>query len=163
MNYQIEKKETFKMFGVSTEISTVDRQNYDHIPKLWRESTVNGTIDRLQKASRQDANKDRLNAVLYNFGEDTYSYLIGYHMPENGVPEDYDTIAVPALTWTVFSTGGCTEANGIKAIQSLWDHIFAEWFPTSGYEHADGPELEMYFRLSNNNYNHEIGIPVVKK
>ena len=83
-------------------------------------------------------------------------------MPDSGTPDGYSKLSIPALTWAVFSTGECTEADGTEKIQNIWKRVFPEWFPTSGYEHADGPELEMYFALGNGKYNQEVWIPIVK-
>ncbi|MEN6312844.1 MAG: GyrI-like domain-containing protein [Clostridiaceae bacterium] len=49
-----------------------------------------------------------------------------------------------------------------EKVQALWKRIFPEWFPTSGYEHADAPEFEMYYRAGDDKYIAEVWIPVVK-
>jgi len=161
MNYRIEEKEAFDMVGISKEISTIDGQNFIEIPNLWHESMANGDVDRLHEAVNLDK-EECLHAALYNFRDGVFSYMICYHMPDSGTPDGYSKLSVPALTWAVFSTGECTEADGTEEIQDIWKRIFPEWFPTSGYEHADGPELEMYFALGNGKYNQEVWIPIVK-
>ena len=47
---------------------------------------------------------------------------------------------VPAATWAIFSGAG----TGIS-IQELERRIATEWLPTSGYEFADAPDIELYF------------------
>ena len=43
--------------------------------------------------------------ALYDFEEDgTFSYMIGYDMPEGGTLAGYETLHLPALTWVVFSS-----------------------------------------------------------
>jgi AraC family transcriptional regulator len=50
------------------------------------------------------------------------------------------TIEVPSLTWAVFEEYG--EMLDQIAIHKTWKRIYAEWFPTSGYEQAMGPCME---------------------
>lgn len=49
------------------------------------------------------------------------------------------------------------------AMAEIWGRIFSEWFPTSGYEHAEAPEVEWYSKgdLSATDYKSEIWIPVL--
>lgn len=49
------------------------------------------------------------------------------------------------------------------AMAEIWGRIFSEWFPTSGYEHAEAPEVEWYWKgdLSATDYKSEIWIPVL--
>ncbi|MHA7767717.1 AraC family transcriptional regulator [Bacillus atrophaeus] len=52
------------------------------------------------------------------------------------------------------------------AVQQTWDRIFSEWFPSTGYEHAEAPELEVYPAsrdIHASDQRTEIWIPVVKK
>ncbi|MDB5084879.1 MAG: AraC family transcriptional regulator [Bacilli bacterium] len=37
-----------------------------------------------------------------------------------------------------------TKSSLPGAIQEVWGRIFQEWFPATGYQHAGGPELEVY-------------------
>lgn len=162
MNYRIEEKGSFEMFGVSTEINAVDNGQYMEVPMFWQKCIANGTVARIHEVGgiSEDTN---VHAALYNFREGIFSYMICYHMPKGGVPTGYDRLLVPPLTWAVFSSGECTEEDGTEKIQNIWKRIYPEWFPTSGYEHADGPELEMYFNQGNGTYIEEVWIPVVKK
>ncbi|MCG8500812.1 MAG: GyrI-like domain-containing protein [Firmicutes bacterium] len=44
-----------------------------------------------------------------------------------------------------------------------YQNIYDEWFPSSGYEHTDAPEFEMYYQIGKNQYMVEVWIPVIKK
>jgi AraC family transcriptional regulator len=52
-------------------------------------------------------------------------------------PKGYDILQVEASTWAVFNVVGIFP----DALQETWGKIFAEWFPTSGYELTGGPEM----------------------
>lgn len=44
---------------------------------------------------------------------------------------------VPASTWAVFEAVGPFP----DTLQSVWGRIYSEWFPSSHYEQAEGPEI----------------------
>ncbi len=162
MNYRIEDKAAFTMAGLSFEISAVDNRQYNDLPKLWEELYQNGTLDRVHRDFGIPEDQC-LHAGLYNFREGIFSYIIGVIADGIEIPDGYDLLKVPAFTWAIFPTGECTEENGTEMIHSVWKRIFPDWFPTSGYEHADGPEFEMYYSLGNGKYNQEVWIPVMKR
>jgi AraC family transcriptional regulator len=52
-----------------------------------------------------------------------------------------------------------------NAIQQLQTRILTEWLPTSGYEYADAPDIEVYTEgdTSAPDYAAQVWLPVVKK
>lgn len=160
MNYRIEEKEEFEVFGVSTEINNIGEQPYIEIPQFWEKCVEDGTIDRLRKDSGVSEEK-QVHATLYNRREGVFSYMICYYMPDKEIPSNYKRLVVPSCTWAIFTTGVCD--NGECDIQSIWKRIFSEWFPNSSYEVAKGPEFEMTYYRGNNKYEQEVWIPVIKK
>lgn len=163
MDYRIEQKEAFEMYGISKEISAVDNRQYIEIPAFWEKCINDGKLDAMHKDFKLDQD-ECFHAALYNCREGILSYMICYYPPENvSLPAEYTKLSVPAATWAVFSTAECTQEDGTEAIQNIWKRIFPEWFPNSGYEHADGPEFEMYYNKGNGKFIEEVWIPVVKK
>lgn len=160
MNYRIEQKESFTMFGVSTDINATDGKPYNEIPEFWNKCIPDGTVDRIRVTAGLGENA-QIHGALYNFREGVFSYMICYYVPEGGIPEEYEVLSVPELTWAVFTTGLYPDGKG--DVQSIWKRIWAEWFPTSNYEHAEGPEFEMTYYRGNDMYEMEVWIPVVKK
>lgn len=75
-------------------------------------------------------------------------------------PDGYDTLPVEASDWAVFTATGPFP----KAVQDTWARIYAEWFPSSGYELTGGPEILWYESpdLSKPDCKNEIWIPVRK-
>jgi len=110
----------------------------------------------------KDANGDPSGVlgVCTNFREEKLDYYIAASS-EDKVPEGMDELKIPASLWVVFKCVGAMP----KAIQEVWKRIFTEWFPSSGYEHAGGSELEWYSDgdSSLEDYVSEIWIPIVKK
>jgi AraC family transcriptional regulator len=60
--------------------------------------------------------------------------------------------------WAVFEVIGPIP----QAMQDMWKRIYTEWLPSSGFEHAAIPALEVYTNENPNNqdYYTEIWIPV---
>lgn len=75
-------------------------------------------------------------------------------------PGGYDVLPVEESDWAVFTAVGPFP----KAVQDTWARIYAEWFPSSGYEMTGGPELLWYESpdLSKPDCKNEIWIPVTK-
>ncbi|MCI8785112.1 MAG: AraC family transcriptional regulator [Eubacterium sp.] len=55
------------------------------------------------------------------------------------------------------------EASVNGTIQKLEQRIITEWLPTSGYEYANAPDLEVYLNPDPQNAQYEVWIPVTKK
>lgn len=163
MNYKIEEKQAFDMFGISTVINADEdflEQAFIEIPKFWARCVSDGTIDRIRAAAGLGEN-GQLHGVLYNSQGEKFSYMIGYFLPQSGLPEGFEQLQIPPQTYAIFSTG--LYPDGQSGIHDLWRRIWGEWFPSSNYEFANGPEFEMTYDRGNNMYEMEIWIPVVKK
>lgn len=159
MNYRIEQKESFEMFGVETEISTVDNQNFVSIPKFWETCRTDGTMTKIREAGGLDENEP-LHAAMYNCTDTSHSYLIGHFVPVDHSYKDFFNLAVPTSTWAVFSTDELSMAEVAEQAAIMWKRIFTEWFATSGYELANVPELELHFKKGDGKFLTEIWIPI---
>ena len=98
--------------------------------------------------------------ICANFKKESFDYYMAVTHTGNEIPAGMETLAIPKSTWAVFEAVGPMP----DAIQDIWKRIFSEWFPTSGYEHADGPELEVYEPgdMSKPNYKSYVWIPVIR-
>jgi len=161
MNYRIEQKEAFEMFGVNTDISTVDNQNYVSIPKFWEACRSDGTMERIRTAGNLDENTP-LHAAMYNCTDTSHAYMIGHLIPASGTPEDFFTLSVPASTWAIFPTEELSMAEAAGQAAVMWKRIFTEWFATSGFELANAPELELHYKKTDDKFVTEIWIPIEK-
>jgi len=159
MDYQIVEKPAFKAAGIVLETTLEDGYNLKDIPKFWAESNQNGSVARIS----QLLGVDEMYGVIYDMdlGQDTFKYMIGGRFNGEQVPEGLTVIDIPASRWAVFTAVGPLPGS----IQSLFGRIFQEWFPATGYEHADAPELEVYLPgdTRSADYRCEVWIPIVKK
>ncbi|RUS46048.1 AraC family transcriptional regulator [Cohnella sp. AR92] len=163
MNYRIEEKQAFEMFGVSSVINDAGvplEQPFVEIPAFWTKAVSDGTVDRIRAAAGLGEN-GQLHSVLYNHQGDKFAYMIGYFLPQGGLPEGFEKLQIPPQTYAIFSTG--IYPDGQSGIHELWRRIWGEWFPSSNYEFANGPEFEMTYDRGNGMYEMEVWIPIVKK
>lgn len=169
LNYRIEQRDAFRIFGVEKIIDTADDINFYEIPRFWDECRHNGTMDRLMSLEAKPAGNGlcRLNsAMCYRMtGETSFPYLIGIIDSDctAEIPEDLTVVDIYRSTWAIFSTGEHNEQELSDKLQAVWKRVFPEWFPVSGYDHASGPELELTYEISPGRYYSEIWIPVIKR
>ncbi|WP_105615317.1 AraC family transcriptional regulator [Vallitalea okinawensis] len=161
MNYRIEDKESYKVFGKSITIGLNDNP-YEVIPKLWNDLRVDGSYEELCEIAGFEPYKNTfLESTLYDFDDDTYKnkYMINTLLPpKTHVPKEFDVLTIPAAKWVVFSDSYERIEDTTEVIQKIWKRIFTEWFPTSDYEVAEGPQLEVYPKGSV-----EVWIPIIEK
>lgn len=156
MNYRIEKREAFQVFGVE-DIYSMDsftNANGLTIPEVWHKHMADGQYERLTQRVAEDWHSEggfnpELGMVLaydsYRFTSNTsFPYLIGCYKSSACNADDYTVVEVPAATWAVFSTLGDGRGSGTYDLHSLRHKIFAEWLPTSNYSILDGGNFEMY-------------------
>ncbi len=154
MNYRIETKEAFRIVGVSAPLRKELEQNFTVVPQMWQEAAGNGTIEKL--AGMVDAPPAGLLGVSACHDEEQWKYWIAVSSTKDcGEFEEY---TVPACTWAIFPGSG---AN--LSIQNLEQRIITEWLPTSGYEYANAPDIEVYLNADPQNAQYEVWIPVRKK
>lgn len=155
MNYRIEKKDAFRIVGVSAPLEKDIEKNFAVVPQMWQRVAVDGTVNRLVGMMNTDV-KGVLGVSACG-SEDEWKYYIAVasDMPAEEGMEEY---TVPAFTWAVFSGEGICP----QAIQELEQRIVTEWLPTSGYEYDNGPDVELYISPDPQNAKFEVWIPVVK-
>jgi len=159
MGYKIISKEQFKVEGVSKHISNQNDENFKVIPKFWNEVCEDGTYEVLDK------NRGSLGAlgICYNFDKELgeFDYVIAIERETVVCLENYKIVNIPKHSWAVFKSIGPMP----NPIQDVIHKIYAEWFPATKYEHAGGPELEVYLPgdMNSEDYKCEVWIPVIKK
>ncbi len=158
MDYRIVEKDEFKVVGKSIQVSTVDGENFKEIPEFWNECNQNGFCESLYPYA------DELGVLGicmdYEEDKDRMRYMIAVEEPESELDFKVESRIIPSNSWAVFEVTGPMP----DAIQKVWKRIYSEWFPSTGYEHAGGPELEVYLSGDPDaeDYKSEIWIPIKK-
>ena len=155
MNYRIEKKEAFRIVGLSAPMKSNTEENFSVVPQLWGRAAEEGWIGKL--AAMMNAQPMGILGVSACFENENWKYFISVatDLPAEDPLEEY---VVPAFTWAIFSGEGVCP----QAIQDLERRIVTEWLPTSGYEYDNGPDIEVYLAPDPSPARFEVWIPVVR-
>ena len=61
--------------------------------------------------------------------------------PIGNIPKGMELLEIPAAKYAIFTLDAQLTTVGrtsyVQAIKDLWQYIFEEWFPSSGYRHDD--------------------------
>lgn len=155
MNYRVEKKEAFRIVGISEPLEMEIEKNFEIVPKMWGNATANGTIMKL--AGFMDGAILGLLGISSCDEADNWRYYIGVESSKP-LEGELEELIVPQATWAIFAGEGNNQS-----IQELERRIVTEWLPNSGYEYGNAPDIEVYLSADPNNAKYEVWIPVVKK
>lgn len=160
MNYRIVEKESFKIVGFKKRVPIIFNRINPEIAKMY-ELLTPAIIERLKALSNIEPTG--IVSASTNFSEE--------RMEENGELDHYigvatasrettgfDELDITAGTWAVFDSVGPFP----ETLQNVWGRIYSEWFPASGYEAVEGPEILWNESKDTENpkYRSEIWIPV---
>ena len=160
ISYQIMQKPAFKVYGIKADIVVDPERMQAQITKFWEDNIHSGAVGQFHRDIGLDYNTP-LNAALFNYSPSMFSYMICYNLPSGAVPTGYFVLPVPSLTWAVFFTAKHPGHLTTRVVRRMRERIFLEWFPTSGYTQAPGPEFEM-FSQDNGIFVVEVWIPITK-
>ena len=157
MEYRIEKKEAFKIMGVSR-VFSYETANTD-IPKYWDEVYVSTDKKPLMG----------MYGVCFDaeMSGNQFRYMIADDFQKEAATEgNLEEYEIPAHTWAVFPCRGPMPS----ALQEVNRRIFSEWLPASRYELSEGYNIEYYSDAddykdgtSDSEYYSEVWIPVKEK
>ncbi len=162
MNYRIEEKAEFKIVGLMKRVPLVYTGVNPEIAAMWQ-SLDEETISTLKALSNVDP--IGLLSASTNFSEGRLDggeldHYIGVATTKEH-PKHLAQLTVSASTWAVFESIGPFP----ETLQNIWGRIYSEWFPSSGYEQTQGPELLWNANkdMSSPTFRSEIWIPVWKR
>ncbi len=162
MKYRIVEKEAFGLVGIMKRVPLIYAGVNPAIASMWQ-SLDEGTINTLKALSNVEP--VGLISASTNFSEGRLDggeldHYIGVATTKEH-PENLTRLEVAASTWAVFESIGPFP----ETLQNIWGRIYAEWFPSSGYELAKGPEILWNENkdMSSPTYRSEIWIPVTKR
>ncbi len=163
MNYRIEEKEAFLIVGINKRVPIIFNGVNPEITAMWK-SLDEEAIIRLKELSNVEP-RGLLSASV-NFSEGRMEergeldHYIGV-ATNMMCPNSFSQLEVPALTWAVFEAVGPFP----DTLQEIWGRIYSEWFPSSNYELAKGPEILWNENkdITSSTFRSEIWMPVLKK
>lgn len=155
MNYRIEDKAEFRIIGISEPLDKEIENNFKVVPQMWQKAAMDGTIAKL--APMMNHQPMGLLGVSACNNDEEWKYFIAVSSSA-AIDPTLEEYVVPASTWAIFTGTGTNQS-----IQELEQRIITEWLPSSGYEYANAPDIEVYLNPDPNNAKYEVWIPVIKK
>nr|WP_155669444.1 GyrI-like domain-containing protein [Ornithinibacillus caprae] len=159
MDYKIIEKDAFRIVGKGIRVTTREGENLRKIPEFWEET-------KRSKFGMDLANLSGSMGVLgvcldFDQQQEEFTYFVAIEETEQA-PEEWEAKEITASTWAVFEAVGALP----HSIQNVWQRIFSEWFPSTGYEHSDAPEIEVYpieGNVNDEDHRCEVWIPIMNK
>ncbi len=154
MDYRIEQKKAFRIVGVKLHTSMANGECYQSTPAFWSDLMKDDGQNKIMALLNQEP-VGLLGVSNYSVDLSTgeFDYYIAC-ATDRPVPDGMVEFIVPASTWAVFPC----EGKSADAIQKIEQHITMEWLPTSGYEFAKAPDVEVYSESGLT----EVWIPILK-
>jgi AraC family transcriptional regulator len=162
MDYRIESKEAFKVYGIERIFTSDEGKHLTEIPNFWLETIRNGKYDKLLKSTNGTSD---IHAICQyrETGGNTFPYMLFAYKTKESETNGFVEVEVPSATWAIFRTREHTEAETSEVIQNLTKRVYTEWLPTANYEKVDGYELELYYRTDDGKCYCETWIRVLPK
>lgn len=152
MEYHLEQKQAFRIVGFRIPISGDQEENFRRVPAFWHE--MGPRLGELLPL--MDPAFPGLLGVCTMEEENYYYIAVASEAPAPGGGCEW---TVPAATWAVFSGQGSSH----EAIQELLKRVVSEWLPSSGYQWALAPDMEVYLTPADAEAaRFQVWLPVVK-
>jgi AraC family transcriptional regulator len=158
MNYKIVKKEAFRIVGVKEHFSGGIEEAFAKVPLFWQKAHKEGVIPKLCEVLNREPYG--ILGISTSSSSLDFDYFIAA-ASDKPIPEGMEELILPETTWAIFECVGPMPA----AIQTLQKRIVTEWLPSSGYEYANAPDIELYSEGDQTAADNkcEVWLPVVKK
>lgn len=162
---RIEQRAAFEVFGIERIFK--DKKS-NTVPKFWQECHNNGSYEKLfQDAGGAIDHSDKeakctINAICgYRKTEKhTFPYMICAERKAGVNATGYIIIEIPAKTWAVVKSEEGAEPT--SQLNDLFKRVY-RWLPTSGYDLAEAPDMEIYYGGGGKMTSVEVWIAVKKK
>ena len=153
MEYQIVKREAFRIVGFRTPLPADVEESFQVVPRFWAEIGPR-QMELIPLMNGEPAGM--LGVCTCDEEENFYYIAVASSAP---APEGMHEWTVPAATWAVFTgTGRLPEA-----MQELQKRIVSEYLPDSGYGWAKAPDIEVYLNRPGEESRFQVWLPVTKR
>lgn len=157
MEYRIETKLAFRIVGATAPMSKKVEENHQTIPVFWEKAAQDGTLPTLFPLMNQELQGVMGISTGFTKEDETPTYYIAV-ASDAPVPGGLSDYLIDSYTWAIFSGSGPMP----QAIQELEKRIVMDWLPSSGYEYANGPDIELYLSPDPMKAVFEVWVPVAK-
>ena len=166
MDCQIMDKGAFHIIGASGRIPLIYNGPNPHVAEVWKKLRQEDLLVLMEHAKMEPRG---ILSVYANYQDkttegtmlDLFVGIASETLLPQRLMERYNTLAVEASTWAVFTSVG----KYPDAAQETWARIFDTWFPSSNYQMTGGPEIAWYesYDFGEPDFKSEIWIPVSRR
>lgn len=157
MEYRIEKKEAFRIVGVKASIDQDIEKSFQQVPMFWGRVSASPLLGQICMLMNGEP-KGMLGVCGTEQEGTSWDYYIAV-ASDLPLSDDMVEYTVPANTWAIFPGKGPMP----QSIQEIERRAITEWLPTSGYEYANGPDIELYLEPNPADTAFEVWVPIAKK
>lgn len=162
MNYRLVEKDAFRIVGIKKRVPLIYHGVNPEIASMWQQLTME-TITQLKQLSNVEPIGLLSASTNFSEGRQEYGELDHYigAATTKECPDHLSMLEVSASAWAVFEAVGPFP----DTLQQVWGRIYAEWFPSSLYEQAEGPEMlwNEHKDVTSPTFRSEIWIPIKKR
>lgn len=152
MNYRIETKEAFDVFGIETIASLSGEEGYVTPSGLWHQSHQNGDYERLLNASgdlpkfiSQDLCKIHGVENYQKTEGNTFPYMLCSFVSASSKTDSYKIQHIPSQTYAIFPSEKFKwDEDFSEVLRNLQKRFYSEWLPTANYERVAAANFEIY-------------------
>ena len=157
LDYRIEDKPAFSVVGSSIELFGDMADMTEPINQFWSILKSSGKMARIKNLSPSEP---LFEVMIPDEKTEEWQYLLGV-ATNTDTPEDLQTYVVGAYTWAIFKDSGAN-LQDIQKDGGIGYRAIQEWLPTSGYEYADGPDIQVWLKNEEIEVEYEFWLPVRK-
>jgi AraC family transcriptional regulator len=164
IKHRIVEKSAFDVAGKKTWISGQDNELFG---QFWDKCQQEKIFERFEQLSNHQPGRQTgssllgISCVEKDPANRAFYYMIAIENPD-AHSQELEFYHVPASLWAIFECIGKIP----EAIVKSEIYAFTEWLPSSAYEHAKAPEMEVYFPgndgVSEDSYC-EFWLPITEK
>lgn len=170
MDYRIETKEAFQVFGIEGIFRNDGGGQYPNTPhELWNQNFSSGAYEKLAVDAGglppfvgQTMCKVHGVCDYKKTAPGTFAYMQCAFRSKTSKVDGYAVADIPAHTWVVFPSEEFGWDNIGGVIDGLYKRFYSEWLPTAEYERVADMNFEVYGGDGETGYV-ELWFPVKQK
>jgi AraC family transcriptional regulator len=162
MDYRIENKEAFQVFGyegifktdgsgLNADILQDNAMHPSNPHEMWNQNHANGAYEKLAADAGDlppfvSPGLCKIHGVCdYKQTEPgTFVYMQCAFRSKNSRIDGYTVADIPAYTWVIFPSEKFKWGKVVEVVDNLNKRFYSEWLPTAEYEQANGMNFEVY-------------------
>ncbi len=152
MDYRIETKEAFQVFGYEGIFNADGSGAYPNNPhELWNQNHENGAYEKLVSDAgdlpsfvRQNLCKVHGVCDYRQTEPGTFAYMQCAFRSKSSKTDGYTVVNIPSYTWVIFPSEKFKWNQVVEVTTNLNKRFYSEWLPTSEYEQVNGINFEVY-------------------